>query len=168
MTEWISSPALKAVAIQHATGASVVSGVIDLRFLRAGRVMADTDAHINDDKPAVDFRGESFLVSIFAVRTEDGSWIADPDRDSHSVKVTRRQNWSPAPPTFERAIVSAVLATIAAHWTPELGRAGEHAYAAQQLHGRERDREKAAQALAEIDATLATWRLVYLDTNPTD
>jgi hypothetical protein len=93
-----------------------VSGRVVAKPMRHGYVFVSTDgAHVNDDNPAIDFRGESWLVTL---RLIDGN-----DPQPH---ITRRQNWSDAPPSYARTIVEAVSAAVAEYMSahPDIVRAG--------------------------------------------
>ncbi len=155
---WVETPRVRQVPVNHGKGKSVVSGVVDIAFIGKGRASITTDAHVNDHKPAVDFRGESWLIHVFAERTEAGEWVLMDERGSHSVHITRRQNWSDAPPSYVAPLVAAVLAIVPEHWTPEVDRAAEYADAAQRLHTLEPERDKAAEDLADMDRRVASLR----------
>lgn len=127
-----------------------VSGVVTLtpighRDNTRHRMWIATDgAHVNDDTPAVDFRGESWLTHVLAELDELGTW--------HRVEVgtydiTRRASWGEPPATYAAAITAALLATAAAHVTPEMLRLGERANIAQDLH---RVDEKRAELETEL------------------
>ena len=133
--------------------AGKVTGSVQVAWQGDGTVFVTTVAHINDHLQAIDFRGESFLVTTHLYRQPDGTFTPTrPDAETWvQASVTRRQNWSDAPPSFHKAIMAAIQAAVEDLWTPERDRAGLEASVAQALHSLARDRDKALTELAEID-----------------
>lgn len=146
MTAWKAYP----TEIVHLPEGGKVTGQFVVTWQGNGRAYVHTDAHVNDDKPAVNFRGESFLVSVHL--TTNGESAASNEAYS---SVTRRSNWTPAPRTFREAVTDAVLKAVTEAWTPEKDRAGVEADVAQNLHHLEPEREKLLEQLAEVDRKIA-------------
>lgn len=131
MTDWIASPV---VTLDTKLGPVQVTFCGDY-------VSARTDAHVNDDKPALTWRGNDYLVHFFLF--EDKDWgVGD---DSHHSSITLRQNWETkyrfqTPTLFdvlELAVVEAVQAYVAEH--PETVAEGKVAKITQDLSSAERD-----------------------------
>ena len=154
MTEFKSYPSVTF----HMPEDGKVTGQAQLILRGNGSVLVRTDAHINDDKPALNYRGESFLFDVDYTRQADGSFAVtewdDDGRKWSRIHVTRRQNWSDAPPSFAKALVAAVAERLESVWTPELDRAGLEADVAQRLHSLEREEAKLAQKLEEVQAAI--------------
>lgn len=124
-----------------------VTGTYTLTFRGEGSALARTDgAHINDNNPAVDFRGESFLLHLELRRDPaTGEVTFGESSGSRSPRggVTRRSNWSDAPPSYADKIGEAIRAHAQSVWTDEHDRAGLEADAMQNLHRLERDLDEA-------------------------
>ena len=75
-------------------------GPVMLAFTDAGHVHVSCDAHVNDDKPSVEWRGEGYLPSVHLYAEHD--WSPKPGEYVH---MTRRSNWSDAPPSYRDGIV---------------------------------------------------------------
>jgi hypothetical protein len=129
-----------------------VSGVFEITWQGNGNIYVGTHgAHVNDDNAAIDFRGESWLVSLHFVRQSDGSYATSPNGRPH---VTRRQNWSDASPAASSAIVAAIAEAVEAVTTDADIRAGERADAGQAIHSAERTAGELAEELAEQRAII--------------
>jgi hypothetical protein len=114
-----------------------VSGVFEITWQGNGNIYVGTHgAHVNDDNAAIDFRGESWLVS------------------NGRPHVTRRQNWSDASPAASSAIVAAIAEAVEAVTTDADIRAGECADAGQAIHSAERTAGELAEQLAEQRAII--------------
>lgn len=125
-----------------------VTGTFSVSFQGDGYAYAGTTgAHVNDDNPAIDFRGESFLTSLRLRRQSDGTFA---HVDSCRPHVTRRSNWTDAPPSFADAIVKAVCAHVADLWTEELEARGTDASARQNLSSLQREEAELRAKLAEV------------------
>lgn len=160
--EWVRNPQVK-ISVQHGKGAKVVTGVATLTFVD-DRVLFSTDgAHINDNTPAVDFNGESWLVRLSLARDGDGVWALE--RDAHQ-SVTRRATWSEAPKSFRAAIVAAAQAAVTEHWTEDLARQVRYARAAQDLHRAEPELVKAQAEVDRLTRTIAELRQALADNAP--
>lgn len=164
-TKWVQTPKLK-VDLNYGTGkgSTRVTGTVTFHFTGENSVFVSTDgAHVNDDNPAVDYRGESWLVSAHYERDEHGNW--DLYR-SGGRNVTRRASWSDAPRTYEQAILLAVFDALKTVWNDEWARQGKHAYAAQTLVYLEKERETKAKELAELDARITTQIVRWWESEP--
>jgi hypothetical protein len=126
-----------------------VTGAAEAVFYGDGRVgVLTTDAHVNDDNPAIDFRGESWLVNLRFVRQSDEGFTFEPDNWGH---ITRRETWShDIPRTYYAAIVEAIRAHLPAVWTAALDTAGRSADVAQNLHRLEGDAAEIADRLHDV------------------
>lgn len=131
----------------HLPEGGKVTGTFKVCFQGDGNVYAGTEgAHVNDNNPAIDYRGESFLVSLHPKRQEDGTF----ECDRQYIHVTRRQNWSDAPPSFRDAIVKAVCEHVASLWSEDLERFGNDSRARQRLASLQREEEELKGKLAEV------------------
>lgn len=100
-------------------------------YVEVGRYMPrvlshNGKAHINDDRPALMFRGQEYIGSARLARAEDGTWVHKPSYPGDV--FSKRPQWTNAPPTHNARMVEAVAAALvgylAAH--PEvLEQAGE-------------------------------------------
>lgn len=122
-------------------------------------------AHVNDDNPAVDYRGESFLVHLEVVRDETGK-VSLPDDGYRLGKygsVTRRSNWSrsDAPVSFAMAIAEALVAEAQTRWTDEFEAEGLVAKTQQDLHYAEEEAAKATKVYTEAVQTLSAAQSAY-------
>lgn len=149
--KWIKYPS---VPLETALGPVVAA------FTDGGHVAVGTDgAHINDDNPALVFRGQDFLanVHLFA-EPGDGREPWSPRRSSSDVSIKKRRPYVDAAPThakaIEEAIISAVRAYVAAN--PDVLRMAEASHANNVLLDLEEKRAETVAALANIDASIAT------------
>lgn len=131
MTEWIASPVVTLDTKLGPVQATFCGDYVSVR----------TDAHVNDNKPALTWRGNDYLVHFFLF--EDKDWGVGDDR--HHSHVTQRANWNEkhrfqTPTLFdalEGACIEAVKAHIAEH--PEVVAEGKVAKITQDLSSAERD-----------------------------
>jgi hypothetical protein len=115
-----------------------VTGSYVLMFQGDGRLYANTeDAAVNNDEPAVWYRGRRYLVNVHMRRNDAGEITVTSDP-----YVKSSDNWSPATPTALAAILDALKAHAGSLWTPERDGEGIDADAQQNLNrleGEERD-----------------------------
>jgi hypothetical protein len=136
-----------------------VTGPIKVRYIGSGEVSVTVDAHINDKKPAVVFRGEDYLVHVFIVRHADG--IFGTRKESHNLTtVTRRSNWSPAPRTFADAIVRAIIDHVRDIWNVDLDRQATMADANNELIDAEKKRATLSGELRALDEEIARLNII--------
>lgn len=164
MTAWIDSPAVT-VTLNAGTGKSVITGTLRIAFTDAGAAFVTTpDGYHNTGSPALRFRDADWIVGLHLVRAADGTWGDYDGRRSGG--INRRGQLGDPPPSYRAALHAAVLHAVAGAWTPEIGRAAAYAHAAQRLHQDEKERDKAAAALAEIDARITALRAVMAANAP--
>lgn len=125
-----------------------VTGVFRMWTRGDGSIGARTDAHINDDKVALTYRGEDYLIH-YEYKRVDGEVVDNADTAWRG-KATRRSTWSDAPPSYDAAIREAVGRAIAEHWTPEFEREGLEADVAQNLSSLEREERETAAKLRDL------------------
>jgi hypothetical protein len=162
MTEWIKTPE-QTVTLDHGTGKSVVTGQIRIAFLGNGHISVQTQAHRNDDAPAVTYRGKDYLVNLAFIRQADGTVTEHPYNTRQNVSPRRTSDpFAAAPKTIRAAIVAALRAAIDAATSGGYSAVAEwaanHAHAAQRLHSLEPKRAELAAQLAELDAEIAKHR----------
>lgn len=143
--QWTWTPSPQTVFELPETGK--VTGRITLTWMGRGRVITSTErAHVNDTNPALDYRGESWLMHAFLVRSPEGE-VTPSDR----VHITRRANWTDATPGFRKPLLKAVC-DLVADLTPQdfagYDRAGEIAAVHQELS---RDEDTMAQIDEQIN-----------------
>lgn len=155
MSDWKANPQ----TVIHLPPDGKVTGQFVASFQGDGHVWTHVDAHVNDDKPAVDYRGESYLASGHFYRQPDGTFTDHPpEGNGHTFSATRRASWSDAPRTYAAAIRDAMAEAVRQAWTPELDRAGTEADVAQQLHILEDQRADQLAKVAELDTQIAAQR----------
>lgn len=86
-------------------------GPVSLAFTNGGHVHVRTDAHLNDDAPAITFRGQEFLVSL-NLYAETGWTIRQEDGAPH---VTNRKTWRDATRFQTEQIVKTLSAYVSAY-----------------------------------------------------
>lgn len=129
-------------------------GKIRMHAVNGSRVMVDVGdetghAHINDNRPALTYRGQEYIGSVFFDVTATGISATD-------VSISRRPEWSSAPKTYAAAMVEAMRETVAAYIAehPEFLPAAEYADVNNALDSATEKRDKLAAELAEADATV--------------
>lgn len=166
---WVKTPKL-VVTVGHGKGKSVVTGRVTISFIGDGIAFVGTDgAHHNDNNPAISFRGTEWLAHEAFTRQPDGTWeLTDPRANYGTVQRGLARVGSHTPTTHRAAIVEALAATVAQHWTPELDRQATYAHAAQRLHGLLPERAEIVATLAELDSRIASLQATLAATAPTD
>lgn len=146
---WVSAPEMRGVVFAHGT----VSGTVKIAFTDYGRVHVTTDAHVNDNAPAVTYRGTEYLISLHATRNDDGSWS---EYQPEPWDVRKRHAWPDgyAAKTYRQAIVTALLTVVAEQWSEETGRLAGYARAARDLNGNDIDYNNARTALHDVQARI--------------
>lgn len=172
MTAWIKTPE-QIVTLDYGTGKSVVTGRVRIAFIGNGNISVQTQAHVNDDAPAVTYRGKDYLVNLSFVRQADGTLTEHPHNTRQNVSPRRTSDpFAAAPKTIRAAIVAALRAAIDAAtsggYSDIAERAANHAHAAQRLHSLEPQRAKLAAQLAELDAEIAQHRANLAASTTTD
>ncbi len=128
-----------------------------------GRLMADIGdadghAHVNDNRPALVYRGEEYIGSAWFQYTDGVVSVAD---FSSAVSISRRATWSAAPRTYAAAMVEAMRTAIVAYLaaTPAFIHEGNYAYLNNEADSAAEKRDKAARELAtatrELEAAQA-------------
>lgn len=148
---WVENPVVR-TNVEHGKGKSVVRGPVRIAFTDADTAFITTEAHHNDDLPALTFRDTEWLASEHFRRAADGTWA--PTNPHSKYGVSRRGSFSSddTPRTYRAAIIDAMRAAVEATWTPELARQAAYASAMQALHSALGEQHKARTVLAEIDA----------------
>lgn len=87
-------------------------GTVEAQFLGGNRVMVDVateagKAHINDGKPALVYRGEQYIGSVWLD-------VVGPGVTVESTSLSRRSNWTDAPKTYAGAMASAIASAVKA------------------------------------------------------
>lgn len=139
---WINGPEISSITFEHGQ----VAGTVRIAFTDYGRVFVSTDAHVNDDAPAVTFRGTEYLISLHATRSDDGSWS---EYQPEPWDIRKRHVWPDgyATPTYRQTIVSALLQVVSEHWSEETGRLAGYARAARDLNHADLDYNNARTML---------------------
>jgi len=115
-------------------------------------------AHVNDDNPAIEYRGKSYLVHLELQRVDGKvSFVAEHGYRSPREAVSKRGLDYPntAPPSFSAAICEAIRAHAEEVWTDEVAPQGYVASTAQALHSTEREYAEAEKQFAEVKAQLS-------------
>ena len=92
-------------------------------------VSCHVQAHINDDAPAMIYRGQEYIGSVVLIDT-GGIWTRDG-----SAYWSKRPQWTDAPPTHASALTQACAEAVR-EWErehPEYVKAGQYASAQQRL-----------------------------------
>lgn len=103
-------------------------------------------AHINDHRPALTYRGEEYIGSVHLNLGPAGF-----APDLRYGKLSRRSNWSDAPPSYQAAMFAAIVDAVTTHYAsvdPTCMDRGALASIGQELHGLERDMR---EAVAKVD-----------------
>lgn len=162
---WVKTPELN-VEINHGKGASVVTGPVRIAFQGDGTAYITTQgSHNVNDGQHLTIREREFLASVHATRNDDGTWTEYEPAD-HDVRP-RGMSGGIAPTTYRAAIVAALLAALAEHWTPELDRAGAYAQAAQRLGQAVSERAAATEAFNYANMQVARLRRKMAENAPT-
>lgn len=148
MRKWMESP--KAVVETR-------FGKVRVTFVRSSWASTDIGdesghAHVNDDTPALVYRGEEYIGSAGFV-IKDGR-VGDTGR----VSLSRRSTWTDAPRTYAAAMVEATREAVQAFVdaNPDVLRDADRADINNDLIRADGERAKCAAALAEVDAEIAT------------
>jgi hypothetical protein len=151
MTEYRRYPKVR-VELNHGKGKSVVTGPVTITFNGDDTAVVDTEgAHINDDNPAVNFRGERLLIHLRLMRNAEGNWQGQPG----SLQSVTRANWTDAPPSFVGAVFAAVAAKVTEVWTEDIAREAAYVGAGNQAHSLEGDLVKLEAQVREVRTALA-------------
>jgi hypothetical protein len=126
-----------------------VTGPVQVAYIGDGQVSVTVDAHVNDKRPAVVFRGEDYLVHVFVVRMADGTLTT---RDN---TVTRRSNWSAAPQKTAAVIVNAVADHMRDIWDANLDHQATLAQANNARNDAEDKRAELAKQIRVLDEEIA-------------
>jgi hypothetical protein len=100
--KWINSPQ---VTLTTAYGPIVAT------FTSAGHVSCRTDAYVNDDSPALTYRGTDYLahVHLYAEVENLEPWSPKPGDRVH---ITKRRNSAYAPRTYADAMIKAIAEAV--------------------------------------------------------
>lgn len=160
MTEWIAGPT---ATVKTKLG-PVRLAFTGLSESGQAHVHVSTQAHHNDDLPALTFRRKEFLVSVHLYASGEG-WTERDERGLHGAFISRRGdcgsrcNVSHADaPTIYDALVSACSEAVGAFVLEHgevIGQA-RAAQVAQQLNRLEQEHETLSAQLAEIVSSIAT------------
>lgn len=140
-TEWPESPCailptkfgkVRAVFLDGAVFVSVAS--------------EEGQAHVNDQRPALEYRGEQYIGSLRLALGPAGFHATD-------VSLSRRSNWTDAPRTYATAMADAVVDAVTTHVAgvdPTVMDRGELASIGQELHRLEREMREAVAKVDEL------------------
>jgi hypothetical protein len=125
-------------------------GKVRLSVTRATAVYVEVgdetgNAHINDDRPALVYRGQEYIGSIHFEVTADGQLAVSDFRGS--VHLSKRPQWSDAPRSYATAMLAAISTAVKAHLDahPELLRKADIAATNNELREAEESEETARQ-----------------------
>ena len=107
-----------------------VTGWFEMWSRGDGSVGARTEAEAK-----VAFRGEEYTFHLDLKRQEDGSFETYGPRTN----LIERGWFNPAPPSYAKIIMAAVIEAVEREWTPEFDRLGLEADVSQHLHRLESD-----------------------------
>lgn len=126
-------------------------GPVRLVFTNGGHMFAHTEAHNNDDKPTIAYRGKDYLVSVHLYRDED--WLP---RAGEFTSITARGTNVAASKTAHKAIVDALREAVLAHLVahPETLRKAEYVDAKNDADGERATVDRLAKELAEARTVL--------------
>lgn len=136
-------------------GDGKVTGTVAIQYIGDGGVIIGTlGAHVNDDKPGIEYGGAGYIGRIWVKRNEDGTWYVDPENSWNRTssygpaapRFTRRDNWSDAGKLASRMIIERLLAAMEEHYEPQRELLGDAAEA-------ERDAHRAWDDYAKAKAT---------------
>lgn len=132
-------------------------GPVTAAFTNGGHVAVSVEAHVNDDKPALNYRGQDYIgmVHLFLL---DGVWATRNDSDTN---LTKRPNWMvEAPPTHRDALVAAIVKAVTAcvEANPDILKAAEYASASNELDRLAGERQELRTKLDEVEAAIARTR----------
>jgi hypothetical protein len=113
-------------------------------------VFCTVNAHINDDLPALVFRGQDYIGSVHVERADDGTW---GPVSGHLVHWSKRPQWTDAPPTHAQALTHACAQAVQLY-TDAYPDMLERGWAA----GREQDAHRVETDIAQLEGELADKR----------
>lgn len=130
-------------------------GDVSCAFTDAGHVSVTTDAHVNDSRPTVQYRGRDYLIHLHLYASRD--WSIDP---AGHTSVKSRDNWSDAPRTYRQAIIDTVSASVREYALshPDILRAAEYADASNEVERLEKEASEASARLKALRAQLKVER----------
>lgn len=165
MTErWIKSPEVKA-SVDHPIGSRRVTGPVRIAFTDENYAFVGTEAHVNDNAPAIVFADTEYLVSVHLDRDPDtGKW-SEHDPRGYEVR-SRSVLGKEAPKTHRMAIVAALIATVEKHWTEDVARQAKYARAAQELYRIVPTFDELSAKLVNLGEEIARLRKVMEDNAP--
>lgn len=149
---FISSPSV---------GLTTAYGPVKASFTDSGHVAVRVDAHVNDEKPALVYRGQEFIGMVHLWADAGAGWEM---RDGSDCSLSRRPQSTDAPVTYARAMVAAVrdavVSYVAEH--PEVLAAADYANANNALMRLHADRDEVIARLADLDSRINAASLVLL------
>lgn len=133
-------------------------GPVEAVWTDAGHVSVHTDAHHNDDLPAITYRGQDYFVH-FHLYAKD-NWGEGPEIYSSVTKRGMSFSHNDAAPTYRAAIREAVIEAVREYTctNPEILVAAERAHVNNELLDAEKEEEKAAIALKTAKAKVRELR----------
>lgn len=125
-------------------------GTVECAFTSADHVSVTTDAHINDSRPTVQYRGRDYLIHLHLYASR--GWTSG----DYASSVKSRDNWSDAPRTYRQAIIDTVSDAVRAYAVshPDILRAAEYADASNDADRLAREVQEASDALKSLQAQL--------------
>lgn len=121
-------------------------GAVQAAFTEADHVSVTTDAHVNDDRPTIVYRGRDYLIHLHLYASR--GWT----QGDYAPSVKSRDNWSDAPRTYRQAIIDTVSDAVRAYAVshPEVLRAAEYADAHNDAESLEKEANELAEKLADV------------------
>jgi hypothetical protein len=142
-SEWVDTPRLYDVVVEHGKGKSVVTGGVYIAFTSATSAHVATDGDRNYHNGLM-FRCKEWSASAHVSQNEAGDWVVT---DRSDYLISERGSYGKyAAPSYRDAINAALIATVAEHWTPELAREAEYARAMRALYRERQELEKTRDA----------------------
>lgn len=106
-------------------------------YVEVGRYMPKVlshngKAHINDDRPALVFRGQEYIGSARFER-EDGAWVHKPSY--YGDVFSKRPQWTAAPPTHNAQMIAAISTSLLGYLAtyPEVLKQASDAHRAREI-----------------------------------
>jgi hypothetical protein len=156
--KWIKSPEVKL---------TTAYGPIVATFTSAEHVSCRTDAYVNDDSPALTYRGEDYLahVHLYAELANLEPWSPQPGDRAH---ITRRRNSADAPRTYADAMIKAITEVVRKHVSddPDVLRRAEYATANNNLLRLEKEYADALQAATDAGARIVAEEMRLANAKP--
>lgn len=158
-TAWLDSPEFTGVTIDNAG----VTGTVRVSFTRGDSAYVSTRAHVNDDAPAVTFRGSDYLVNIHLERDAvTGKWSEHREYSAYAI-ARRSYSDKPVAPTIRERIVTTLCSLVDSMWSEDINRQAKKAYATRNLIVATNEYHAAAAELVKLGNQVRTLRETIRD-----